>query len=126
MKLVEILVKYSIAWPEKATRAYQSALDSEIYFLDHHGIVCSRTRRNPVPIADSRGRNNAIRKEEFINYQNSLLSFRDRVVAEGGITAMKNKQQERSIQRIKQGLYKDFGIDSSEFAEEMFHKGWRR
>lgn len=125
MKLEEILVKHAVAWPKDAEWAYQSLLDSEVYFTDRYTGTVSRTRRNPLPYADKRGVRNKISVRDYQNFLDGQ-AFKTRVLSAGGITAMKEQERQRSIQRIENGLRKDFDIDSPALAIEMFNKGWRR
>lgn len=125
MKLEEIISKHT-AWPAGAHFAYQSAIDNEIYFLNKNAIsVVSRTKRTEIPIASKRGRNSIITYKTYTDYIN-LLAFSEKILESGGITVMKEQYRQRSIQRIENGLRKDFDIDSHELAVEMFNKGWRR
>lgn len=123
MKLVEILLGKSVAWPKNADRAYQSNIDSEIYFLNSQGRVIHRTGRNPLPIADVRGWKGIITHSDYLKYLDVVFTGR---VKEAGGLPDKNESAARAIQRIENGLRKDFDIDSPEFAKVMFEKGWRK
>lgn len=124
MKLVEILLKNSVAWPKDAAQAYQSNIDSEIYFLARSGDLIHRTGRNPLPISDVRGYRGAVTHAEYLKYLDMM--FIGRVKDAGGISGLKKESAERMIKRIENGLRKDFDIDSPEFAKVMFEKGWRK
>lgn len=124
--LSQILIENNINWPADAHYAYQSLLDSEVYFLGANAFdVIKRTRGNPLPLATTRGRDRMISRADYHD-QIAANRFFDKVMNAGGITKLKNEEREKAIKRIENGLRKDFDIDSPSLAREMFNKGWRR
>lgn len=134
MTLQEILVRTGIEWPKGADYCYQSVIDSEIYFKNDYGQIVKRVRKNPIAEDKYRGDHNRLYRRRFMNYQDELLTtkpdsipdFFKRMIESGGPTKMKIDQRERMIQRIENGLRKDFDIDSRELAVVMFERGWRK
>ncbi|AIA64997.1 hypothetical protein AVV44_gp241 [Cronobacter phage S13] len=125
MNLVDVLINNNVSWPANADTAYQSAIDNEIYFRTKNGGLVHRTGRGYIPLCDNRGQKGMITYREYAQRKKDFEFF-TRLKEEGGPTAMKQKERERIIKRIENGLRKDFDIDSPEFAVLMFEKGWRK
>ncbi|QHJ78934.1 MAG: hypothetical protein [Caudoviricetes sp.] len=123
MKLVEILAARE--WPYRAEYAYQSAVDSEIYYFDRFDEISYRTYRHTNILAEDRGPMNRVFKNTVDNHIKATR-FIDKMKEAGGPNAIKKDERERMIKRIENGLRKDFDIDSREFAELMFDNGWRK
>lgn len=127
MNLIEILVKNKVQWPANAEYAYQSVVDTEVYFFNNRHDMIHRTRNRRTQFlepADKRGPKHTVNKLAYDQY--IAAKFFEPVLKAGGPTAYKNQERDKMIKRIENGLRKDFNIDSPELAEEMFNKGWRK
>lgn len=116
MKLVEILYNNIKHWPHDAVLAYQSAIDSEIYFLGCYNVHESVKKIVVDEFADIRGMRGKVRKEEFVVYKRIKDDIKNH----------NSKDENWLINRIALGLKEDFDIDSPELARKMYDSGWRK
>lgn len=125
MKLEYVIRNFVGHWPEKATYAYQSAVDSEIYFKSNHHDIVHSVRVGVK--ADKRGHKNEVTKDHYTAiFGNEFRAPTFSLDAPNPVFPTKEAERNRAIQRIENGLRKDFDIDSPEFAKLMFDKGWRK